>query len=168
MDLLIDFKDNNRPLERPAADALAEEILAAHGTEVASVSVRERRPGFGELGSLAHIWQIAVDLASSHGALAAGGTAAIASALRPIFKILEKRQEQRIVLKGPGFELQGPASMFSDRTGELIDRVKEAIASKEKRAGRRSTPSAAPSRKSPASKKSPAKRAAPPRNPKKP
>jgi hypothetical protein len=132
MELLIEFRDNNRPLEKPAADALVEEIRAANPPEVVSVSLRERRPGFGELGSLAHIWQVALDLATSHQALAAGGTAAIASALRPIFKILEKRQEQKIVLKGPGFELQGPASMFSDHTGELMDRVKEAIASKEK------------------------------------
>jgi len=125
MELLIEFRDDNIPLEKSAAESLAAEIHAAHQPGL-SVTVRERRPGFGELGSLAHIWQIAVDLAS-----AAGGTAAVAHVLRPIFKILEKRQEQKIILKGPGFTLQGPAGMLGGRMDELIDHFEEAMKSKQ-------------------------------------
>jgi hypothetical protein len=168
MELLIEFKDDNSPLEKPVADALVEEIRAACPPDVASVSLRERRPGFGELGSLAHIWQVAVDLATSHQALAAGGGAAIASAVRQIFRLLEKRQEQKVVLKGPGFELQGPASMFADRTGELMDRVQDAIAAKKKAPARRPARSAASSAKSRTPKKHAAKRTPPPRSRKKP
>ena len=129
IELLIEFRDNERPLGKADVEALIEDTRAQGLPMGVSLSLRERRPGFGELASLAHIWQIAVDLATSHGALAAGGSAALTAALRPVFKIFERREEQVVVLKGPGFELKGPARMFSGQTDELIERLKEAIAS---------------------------------------
>jgi hypothetical protein len=138
LELLIELRDDDRPLTKSDVDTLIEEIRGPL-QEGVSVSARERRPGFGELGSLAHIWQIAVDLAASHGALAAGGTFGLTTALRPIFKILEKRAEQTITFKGPGFEIKGPASMFSDRADDLIESVKKAIQAEAQRPRRSST-----------------------------
>jgi hypothetical protein len=148
--LVIEPADNQHPLSKKDMEEVLREIQAEGIPPGVQISLREREPGVGELASIAHLWQLVVDLVTTGAGTAAAGHL-LNKTLPPVLKYFETREQAKVKVKTGGVTLEAPAHMSPGHVAALVDRV---VAASGKAAPVKSP---AKSPRKPAKKKSPAK-----------